>query len=105
MHLIQRLLQFSCLMLHMSTPSHSVSACSAVRSAHVQGPFYASKASRDAPSMLVYRPPESWAPNADWTVSLPAGEDAVAVAAGRSFCAVATSRHLLRLFSLAGARF
>lgn len=67
-----------------------------------KGPFYASKASRDAPSMLVYRPPESWAPNADWTVSLPAGEDAVAVAAGRSFCAVATSRHLLRLFSLAG---
>lgn len=52
--------------------------------------------------MLVYRPPESWAPNADWTLALPAGEDVLAIAAGRSFCAAATSSGLLRLFSLAG---
>ena len=52
--------------------------------------------------MLVYRPPDSWAPNAEWTLALPAGEEAVALAAGRSFCAAATSRGLLRLFSLAG---
>lgn len=67
-----------------------------------QGPFYASRASSEAPSMLNFRHLESWAANADWTLALPDGEDALAVAAGRSFCAVATSRGLLRLFSLAG---
>lgn len=52
--------------------------------------------------MVMFRPFESWAPNSDWTVGLPAGEEACAVAAGGSLCAVATSRQFLRIFSAAG---
>lgn len=51
----------------------------------------------------MYRPFDSWAANSDWQVSLPPGEEAVAVTAGQSFSALATSQHTLRLFSPAGA--
>jgi len=67
-----------------------------------RGAFYASHSSIDAPSTLVYRPFESWAPNADWSMGLPAGEEAECIATGDSFCAVATSTRNLRLFSLGG---
>ena len=50
----------------------------------------------------MYRPFDSWAANSDWQTSLPAGEEATAVASGHSFSAVATSQNLLRLFSPAG---
>ena len=50
----------------------------------------------------MYSPFNSWAANSDWQVSLPEGEEATAVAAGQTFCAVATSRRMLRLFSQAG---
>ena len=65
--------------------------------------MYASPSSKDAPSTIMYRPFDSWAANSDWQVSLPPGEEAVAVTAGNSFSALATSQHLLRLFSPAGA--
>lgn len=65
--------------------------------------MYASPSSKDAPSTIMYRPFDSWAANSDWQVSLPPGEEAVAVTAGDSFSALATSQHLLRLFSPAGA--
>jgi chromosome transmission fidelity protein 4 len=65
----------------------------------------ASVSSADAPSMLSYRAFEAWAPGSDWTVSLPAGEEAQSVAVGASFCAVATSARLLRVYSAAGVRF
>lgn len=68
-----------------------------------QGALYASKSNRDSPSTVLYQPYESWAPQSDWSVGLPAGEEAQCVAAGQTFAAVATSRHLLRLFSQAGA--
>ncbi len=38
-----------------------------------------------------------------WTLELPAGEDVVALAAGRQFAAAATSARVLRLFALSGA--
>ena len=50
----------------------------------------------------MYRPFDSWAANSDWQTSLPAGEEATAVASGHSFSAVATSQNVLRLFSPAG---
>ena len=62
----------------------------------------ASVSSRDAPSMLSYRPFEAWAPGSDWAVSLPAGEEAQSIAVGASFCAIATSARLLRVYSAAG---
>lgn len=67
-----------------------------------QGVLYASPSSKDAASMLMYSPFNSWAANSDWQLSLPEGEEATAVAAGQTFCAVATSRRMLRLFSQAG---
>lgn len=38
----------------------------------------------------------------EWSTSLPAGEEALALAVGESWLAVATSRRLLRVFSVAG---
>lgn len=70
----------------------------------MQGVLYASPSSKDAPSTVMYRPFDSWAANSDWQVSLPTGEEAVAVTAGHSFSAVATSQHMLRVFSPAGAQ-
>lgn len=68
------------------------------------GVLYASPSSGDASSTAVYRPFESWASNADWTVSLPAGEEAECVAAGTTFCAVATSERYLRIFTSGGVQ-
>ncbi|KAL3149950.1 hypothetical protein ABBQ38_013311 [Trebouxia sp. C0009 RCD-2024] len=67
-----------------------------------RGVMYASRSSKDAPSTVMYRPFDSWAANSDWQVSLPTGDEALAVTAGQSFSAVATSQHMLRVFSPAG---
>ena len=59
------------------------------------------------PSSVAFHPLDAWAPHSEWAASLPAGEDAVAVALGRTFAAVATSGragHLLRVFTLAGVQ-
>lgn len=60
--------------------------------------------STSTPAKLFYRPFESWAPNSDWTLDLPAGEEALGLAVGATFAAAITSRRLLRVFSLAGAQ-
>ena len=69
----------------------------------IQGVMYASRSSKDAPSTVMYRPFDSWAANSDWQVSLPPGDEALALTAGQSFSALATSQHTLRVFSPAGA--
>jgi chromosome transmission fidelity protein 4 len=70
---------------------------------HESGALYASKSSIDCPnSTIVFRAFEAWSMNADWHVGLPEGEDAVCVAVGDLFCAVATDAGLLRMFSHAG---
>lgn len=69
----------------------------------VQGVMYASPSSKDAPSILMYSPFDSWAANSDWQLSLPVGEEATAVAVGHTFCAAATSQRMLRICSQAGA--
>lgn len=66
------------------------------------GTAYASSSNSEYPSTVMYRPFEFWAPKSDWTVSLPAGEEAECVVAGRQFVAVASSQRLLRIFSPAG---
>ena len=52
--------------------------------------------------MLMYRPFDFWAANADWSAQLPADERPLCLAAGRGFVAAATSAHQLRLYSAAG---
>ena len=44
----------------------------------------------------------SWDGHKEWSMTLPEGEDAVAVTAGDAFVGVATSRRLLRLFAVSG---
>jgi chromosome transmission fidelity protein 4 len=51
------------------------------------------------PSMLAYRHFDAWADNSEWSVGLPAGEEAECIAAGISFCAAATSARMLRIFT------
>lgn len=41
-----------------------------------QGALYASRSNRDSPSTVLYQPYESWAPNSDWSLGLPAGPPA-----------------------------
>ncbi|ETL35952.1 hypothetical protein L916_12002 [Phytophthora nicotianae] len=53
-------------------------------------------------SFIFYRPFESWASNSSWHKTLPEGEDAECVAAGREFCAVATSLQTLRIYTSSG---
>ncbi|KAG7398382.1 WD repeat and HMG-box DNA binding-domain containing protein 1 [Phytophthora boehmeriae] len=53
-------------------------------------------------SFVFYRPFESWASNSSWHKTLPDGEDAECVAAGREFCAVATSLQTLRIYTSSG---
>ncbi|CEG40813.1 WD40 repeat protein [Plasmopara halstedii] len=53
-------------------------------------------------SFVFYRPFESWASNSSWHKMLPEGEDAECVAAGREFCAVATSLQTLRIYTTSG---
>lgn len=55
-------------------------------------------------STIMYRPFTSWGGSSDWNFTLPEEESAVAVAAGNSFVAVATSSGHLRLFSPAGVQ-
>ena len=66
------------------------------------GALYASPASSDAPSTIVYRPFDAWAPNSEWSLGLADGEEAECIAAGANFCAVATNKRMLRLLSSAG---
>ena len=67
-----------------------------------EGALYASPSTAEAPSTVVYRPFESWAPNSEWSFGLPAGEEVVCIAAGATFVAVATSQRNLRFFSPSG---
>ncbi|KAK9837086.1 hypothetical protein WJX81_001820 [Elliptochloris bilobata] len=69
-----------------------------------KGALYASAAAVGTPSMLMYRPFQSWAAGGEWCFTLPAAVSAVCVAAGGSFCAVTTSDRLLRVFALSGVQ-
>jgi chromosome transmission fidelity protein 4 len=70
------------------------------------GAAFASPETQEAgeatPSTVFYRPFDAWAPQSDWTVTLPKGEEATCIAIGNTFVAVATSKWLLRIFSFSG---
>lgn len=66
------------------------------------GALYGSASTSETPSVVMFRPFDSWATHSDWTVGLPPGEDVIALAAGATFCAAATSSHSLHVFTLAG---
>ena len=66
------------------------------------GALYASLSTMEAPSTVHFTPFDAWTSNAEWTLPLPQGEDAVGVAVGANFCVVANNRRMVRLFSLSG---
>nr|XP_019008454.1 chromosome transmission fidelity protein 4 [Kwoniella pini CBS 10737]OCF47235.1 chromosome transmission fidelity protein 4 [Kwoniella pini CBS 10737] len=75
-----------------------------------QGVVYASKAESNSPSSVYYRPYDSWASQSDWSITLPPGEDAIAVATGGGASAegglgsviVATSNGYVRFLTASG---
>jgi len=52
----------------------------------------------------MFRPFEGWSANAEWTLPFAAGEEAVALAAGGSFVAAATSARLVRVITPMGVQ-
>jgi chromosome transmission fidelity protein 4 len=66
------------------------------------GALYASLSTIETPSTVHFTPFEAWTSNAEWTLPLPHGEDAVGAAVGANFCVVSNNRRMLRLFSLSG---
>lgn len=74
-----------------------------------QGIAYAAPSDKDlgTPSVVHYRPYDSWGSSAEWTVNLLDGEEPVAIAAGgptngMGAVVVATSRGFVRFFSAGG---
>lgn len=91
--------------LRMFKHIHCVFFCLSQRQApHPQGALYASPATDDAPSTILYRPFAPWASNSDWMMQLPRPEQARCVAAGGHFCAAATDGGWLRLWSEGGVQ-
>lgn len=83
--------------LHIpNTLGHTMAALS------VQSLFLGGPAQEDGTSKLVCVNFAAWDGHKEWTTTLPLGEDALALAVGDTWVAVATSRRLLRLFSNSG---
>eukprot|EP00803_Ostreobium_quekettii_P000122 evm.model.scf_11.1 EVM.evm.TU.scf_11.1 scf_11:136-8515(+) len=69
-----------------------------------RGAVYASPRTASCPSTIVYRHFNSWTTNSDWSVGLPEDDEAMCLAAGTAFVAVATSQCLLRVWSPHGVQ-
>jgi Minichromosome loss protein, Mcl1, middle region len=70
----------------------------------LQGVLYGSAASPGSPASVLWRPFDD-PQTQQWSLSLPEGEDVAAVAAGRQFCAAATSTRMLRIFAESGGTY
>ena len=66
--------------------------------------MFASRSNNGNASTIVYRPLSSWAPNSEWQLQLDTGEEALAIAIGHKFAAIATSKRYLRILSHTGAQ-
>ena len=67
----------------------------------LQGVLYGSPATPEAPATVLWRPFDN-AQTQQWSLALPDGEEAAAVAAGRQFSAAAMSTRMLRIFAESG---
>ena len=54
------------------------------------GALFGSQGTKKTPSTLFYKPFESWAHNADWTLTLSPGDQVETVAVGNHWCAAST---------------
>ncbi|KAI5078681.1 hypothetical protein GOP47_0006352 [Adiantum capillus-veneris] len=64
--------------------------------------FASPRKGEKSPSTVLYRPFSSWASNSEWSMRLPAEEEARAVAVGLGWVAATTSLNHLRVYSEAG---
>ncbi|TYJ56899.1 hypothetical protein B9479_002344 [Cryptococcus floricola] len=77
-----------------------------------QGIVYACESEDEQPSIVYYRPYDSWTTQADWQIDLSPGENAVCVAAGggpsseqwMGSVVVATSKGFVRFFTASGVQ-
>ncbi|CAG8641343.1 6268_t:CDS:2, partial [Scutellospora calospora] len=60
--------------------------------------------SQTNPSILFYKPQDSWASKSEWTLALPQGEDITAIALCSQGIIAATSKDVIRFFSLSGVQ-
>ncbi|KAI9813992.1 MAG: hypothetical protein M1827_003456 [Pycnora praestabilis] len=58
-----------------------------------------------SPSMIFYRPHETWTSRADWRTQLPTEEDVTSISLSDSFIVVTTSTNYVRIFTLYGTPF
>ncbi|CAG8508326.1 12094_t:CDS:10 [Acaulospora morrowiae] len=56
------------------------------------------------PSILFYKPRETWAAKGEWMLTLPHDEDIIAIALGSEGIIASTSKGVLRFFSLCGVQ-
>ncbi|KAI9885305.1 MAG: mitochondrial escape protein 2 [Watsoniomyces obsoletus] len=69
------------------------------------GTLFSCPPSDEHPSMIFYRPHETWTSRADWRTQLPEGEHVIAMSLSDSFIVVTTSTNYVRVFTLYGTPF
>ncbi|KAJ1916756.1 DNA polymerase alpha accessory factor Mcl1 [Tieghemiomyces parasiticus] len=67
-----------------------------------RGILFGTEATPDEPSLVSYRPFESWAAKSDWLYKLPVGESAAVLCIAAAYSAVVTTQGYLRVFSSSG---
>ncbi|GAO46321.1 WD40 repeat-like protein [Saitoella complicata NRRL Y-17804] len=66
------------------------------------GTLYANSSDDGQPSTVFFRPHETWANKADWSVQLPKGEDVTSIALSNSHIVACTSKGYVRVWSFTG---
>lgn len=69
-----------------------------------RGALFAAKSSGDSPSVIYYKPFQSWTTASEWQFNLPQGEEVQAVTVGSRGAIVATSEDYIRFFSHSGVQ-
>ncbi|RMZ89995.1 hypothetical protein DV736_g2783, partial [Chaetothyriales sp. CBS 134916] len=66
------------------------------------GTLFASPSRGDDPSMVSYRPHETWTNRSDWQINLPEGEDVTSIALSTKYIVATTSKNYVRVWTLYG---
>lgn len=69
------------------------------------GAAFACPASDQHPSMIYYRPHETWTARTDWRTQLPAGEEVTTLSLSTSCVVVTTNKGYVRVYTLFGVPF
>jgi chromosome transmission fidelity protein 4 len=69
------------------------------------GAAFSCPASDQHPSLVYFRPHETWTSRTDWRTQLPAGEEVTSLSLSTSFVVVTTSKGYVRVYTLYGLPF